>query len=330
LTTVSLSEKQPGMKSIRRITFFVLLSMVVSVDVCFGQQVPDFPVSYRIYNPFIFNPAIAGSKDFTSADLLISSFGNSNSQLASGNLRISKSEKEYFSSLPTPEFTKIGVGGYLFNDKNDSSRSIGFGASGSYHLQLDKNALSFLSFGLSVKAVSNDYEGNSDLNKPAEKTFFPNIDAGVYFYTSGFYAGISATNILGNPNEPDTLGYYTIPCTRQFFLHGGYKFVLSRSLNILLEPFLIVNSDDSFSGKISEMLKPGLKVYAGNFCLGTYFNDFDNISFMLQYKYSKLYIGTYFEMTYKEPFYKQPILAEIAIGVNLSAIKSGFPRRNHW
>jgi type IX secretion system PorP/SprF family membrane protein len=318
------------MKSIKNVLIFALLLNAISIDTGYGQQVPDHPVSYRIYNPFIFNPAIAGSKDFTSADLILSNFGNSNSQIASGNLRISKSKKEYISSLSTPEFTKIGVGGYFFNELNDSSRNIGFGASGSYHLQLDKNALSFLSFGLSVKAVSNDYKGNTDLNKPAEKTFFPNIDAGVYYYTAGFYAGISATNILGNPDKPDSLGYYTIPCTRQFFLHGGYKFVISKSLNILLEPFLIVNSDDSFSGKISDMLKPGLKVYAGNFCAGTFFNDFDKISFLLQYKYSKLYIGTYFEITYNEPFYKQPILAEVAIGVNLSAIKSGFPRRNHW
>jgi type IX secretion system PorP/SprF family membrane protein len=318
------------MKSSKYLLILIFLIFFAPGFLSFGQQVPDYPVSYRIFNPFIFNPAIAGSKDFTSVDLLISSCGNSNSEIVNSNFRISKSRKEYFSSLSTPEFTKFGVGGYLFNDLNDSSRNVGFGGTGSYHIQLDKSALSFLSFGITVKAVSNDYNGNTDLSKPPEKTFFPNLDAGIYYYTAGFYAGISVTNLLGNPNDPDNLGYYTIPCTRQFYLNGGYKFVLSKSLNILLEPFLIVNSDDSFSGKISDMFKPGLKLYAGNFCTGTYFNDFDKISFMLQYKYSKLYIGTYFEMAYKEAFYNQPIRAEIAIGVNLSAVKSGFPRRNHW
>jgi type IX secretion system PorP/SprF family membrane protein len=318
------------MKPKKCINILIFLLALFSCFLGYGQQVPDYPVSYRIFNPFVFNPATAGSKDFTSVDLLISSCGNSNSEIASSNFRISKSRKEYFSSLSTPDFTKFGVGGYFFNDLNDSSRNIGFGGTGSYHIQLDKNALSFLSFGITVKAVSNDYKGNADLNKPSEMTFFPNVDAGIYYYTAGFYAGISGTNLLGNPNDPDSLGYYTIPCTRQFYFHGGYKFVLSKSLNILLEPFLIVNSDDSFSGNISDMLKPGLKLYAGNFCTGTYFNDFDKISFILQYKYSKLYIGTYFEMNFKKAFYEQPIRAEIAIGVNLSAIKSGFPRRNHW
>jgi type IX secretion system PorP/SprF family membrane protein len=318
------------MKSITRFLCLAVLINILTINLTVGQQAPDYPVSYRLFTPFIFNPAIAGSKDFTSVDLSLSSYGNSNAQLASGNFRISKSHKEYFSSMSTPEFTKIGVGGYLFNDFSDSSRNVGIGGTCSYHLQLDKNALSYLSFGVTVKGIYNDFPGNTDLNKPAEKTFFPEIDAGVYYYNADFYAGISATNLLGNPNKPDSLGRYTIPVSRQFFLQAGYKFVLSRSLNILLEPFLIVNTDDKFSGGITDMLKPGLKVYAGNFCAGTYFNDFNKISVLFQYKYSRLYVGTYFALEYHEPFFKQPILAELAIGINLSAVKSGFPRKNHW
>jgi type IX secretion system PorP/SprF family membrane protein len=317
------------MKSIKSVLFFLLL-IVVSFNVNYGQQVPDYPVSYRLFNPFIFNPAIAGSKDFSSVDLVAGSYGNSNSQIASGNLRISKSRKEYFSSLSAPEFSKIGVGGYLFNDLNDSSRNIGIGGTGAYHMQLNKNALSFLSFGLSVKAIYNDYSGNSDLNKPAEKTFFPQVDAGIYYYSSTLFAGISATNLLGNPNKADSLGFYTIPVSRQLFFQIGYKLVISRSLNILLEPSLIVNSDFTFSGDMIDMIKPGLKLYTNNFCIGTFFNDFDKISFLLQYKYSRLYVGTYFELAYNEPFYKHPILAEVAIGVNISSIKSGLFRANHW
>jgi type IX secretion system PorP/SprF family membrane protein len=318
------------MKSFKRFLCFVILINAISFNVVYGQQTPDFPLSYRIFSPFIFNPAIAGSKDFTSVDLLFSNYGKSNSQLASGNLRLSKSHKEYFSSLSTPEFTNIGVGGYLFNDYNDLSRNIGIGGTVSYHLQLDKNAISYLSFGVSAKAVFNDYSGDIDLNKPAAKTFFPNFDAGLYYYTTYLFAGISATNLLGNPNKPDSLGFYTIPVSRQLFFQVGYKLVLSRSLNLLLEPSLIVNSDDTFSGKITGMFKPGLKLYAGNYCIGTYFDDFNKISFFLQYKYSKIYVGTYFELPYNSPFYKQPILAEFALGVNISAIKSGFSRGNHW
>lgn len=318
------------MKSTRKLICLLLLIWAAPINRSYGQQLPYYPISYRIFSPFVFNPAIAGSKDFSSVDLLISNYGKYNSQIASGNLRLSKSRNEYFSALPVPEFKHVGVGGYLFNDVDELSHNIGIGGTASYHLQLDKNALSYLSFGVSAKAVLSNYSGDPDLNKPAKKMFFPNFDAGIYYYSTCVYAGISATNLLGNPDKPDSLGFYTIPVTRQFFFLVGYKLVLNRSLNLLLEPSLIVNSDDTFSGKISKMLKPGLKLYAGNYCIGTYFNDFNNTSFFFQYKYSKIYVGTYFELPNNSSFYKRPIIAEFALGLNISAVKWGFSRGNHW
>jgi type IX secretion system PorP/SprF family membrane protein len=314
----------------KRSLVFVFLLVPLVANLSKGQELPVNPVSSRIFTPFIFNPAIAGSKDYSSADLLISSYGKSTAGMASTNLRLATSRKDYFSSLESPEFSNIGVGGYLFNEKNDISRNIGFGATASYHLPMDRNELSFLSFGITAKAIYNDYAGNTDLGLPAETTLFPNVDAGVYYYSSNLFAGISATNLLGNPIKPDSTGFSIIPVSRQLYLQAGYKLLLSRRYNIVLEPSVIINTDVSFSGEIIDMIKPGLKLYAGNFCAGTYFNDFDKISFFLQYKYSKMYLASYFELPYNTPYYKQPILAELAVGINLSAVRSGITRRNHW
>ena len=291
---------------------------------------PLSPVSYRIFTPFIFNPAIAGSKDFASVDLLLSNYGKSNSQVAGINFRLAKPSPKYITSLSTPEFTNIGIGAYFFNDNTGLTHNLGGAVTGSYHLKLDKNALSFLSFGLSAKTIFNNYSGNPDLSSPAENNFLPNVDAGIYYYGTSLFAGLSGTNLLGNQEKPDTLDTYKIPVSRQIFFQVGYKLVLSRSFDLILEPSLIVNSDDSFSGKITDMFKPALKLYAGSFCMGTYFDDFNKISFFLQYQYSRLYVGTYFALPYNSPFYKQPIIAEFSIGINISAIKSGFSRGNHW
>jgi type IX secretion system PorP/SprF family membrane protein len=296
----------------------------------FGQQAPLYPVSYRIFSPFIFNPAIAGSKDFFSLDLLTSKLGNFNSQIASCNLRLPKSHHDYSSSPDSPEFTKIGIGGSVFTDLNGLSRNTGITAAVSYHIPLGKKNLSFLSFGVSGKGIYNQYSGKTDLSDTAKNTFIPNLDAGVYYYNQSFFAGISATNLLGNPDKPDSLGVYKIPVSTQLFFQIGYKIVLSKSLNILIEPSIVINSDDSFSKKIKDMLKPELKLYAGSFCAGTYFNDFSKKSFFLQYKYPRFYIGTYFELPNNSPFYKNPIRAELAFGINLSAIKHGSSMVNHW
>lgn len=305
----------------------VLTFLMISV---YGQQTPSYPVYHRITTPFIFNPAIAGSKDFFSVDLSAGKFGKANSQLISGNMRLSKKPVSYLSSPPIPQFTNIGVGAYLFSDYDGATRNTGFGATGSYHFQLDKDALSFLSVGVTGKLVYNDYAGNTDLGEAPSTKFFPDLDAGIYYYSPGLYAGISATNLMGTPANADTLYTYTKPVSRQLFFVAGYKIVLSRARDIVLEPMIILNSDDSFSGDIIDMIQPALKLYAGSFCVGTYFNDFDRFSFFFQYKYNSFYVGAHFSLPYNSPFYKSPLIEEIAVGINLSSIKSGISRMYHW
>ena len=295
-----------------------------------GQQTPTYPVYHRIVTPFIFNPAIAGSKDFFSADISAGKNGKANAQLLSGNMRLTKAAGHYVASPGIPEFTNIGVGGYIFNEYDGSTRNTGLAVAGSYHLQLDKEGLSFISAGAAARVVTSKFSGNVDLGQPASTKVFPDFDAGIYYYRTNLYAGISATNLLGTPANSDTASTYIMPVSRQFFFNAGYKIILSKSRNILLEPIIILNSDDKFSGDILDMIQPALKLYAGNFCVGTYFNDFDRFSFFFQYKYNSFYVGAYFSMAHNSPFYKTPLIEEIAVGINLSSIKSGISRMYHW
>jgi type IX secretion system PorP/SprF family membrane protein len=307
------------------IFYFVICSNLLS-----GQQTPQYPISYRLLTPFIFNPAVAGSKDFFSADILTSFYGNDKAQLINGNLRISKSGSGYFSSRGAPKFSNIGVGGALFNEVNSQTHNSGMTGTVSYHLRLDKKALSYLSFGISAKIAHYQYNGNTSIGDSAKSEYLPNTDAGVYYYSKNLFAGFSVTNIFGNYEDKDLMDSYSIPASRHLFLLLGYKAVVSKSLNIILEPSLIVNLHDSFSKDTSDMFEPVLKVYAGNFCAGTYFHDFSNFSFFFQYKYQRFYVATYFELPNDSPYYKKPVRAEFALGFNISAIKSGPSRYNHW
>jgi hypothetical protein len=299
-----------------------------------GQEAPLYPVSYRIFDSFIFNPAIAGSKDFLSVDFISGKHDNNYSQVLSGNLRLLKPQPEYFASNSAPEFTHIGVGGFLFNDLNDSSRNIGFGGTVSYHLQIDKDALSFFSFGISLKAILNRNPGSTDLSMPAKSSFEPKIDVGVYYYTPHFFAGLSTTNLplnkLFSKDDNDSTGFYALPVSTQLIFQLGYKLTLVKSYNIVLEPSIMLISDYKFKGKMSDIVKPALKLYAGNFCMGTYFNDFSKIPVFFQYKYPRFYIGSYIEIPRDSPFYKKPLLLEFTAGLNISALKSGISRNYHW
>jgi hypothetical protein len=73
-----------------------------------------------------------------------------------------------------------------------------------------------------------------------------------------------------------------------------------------------------------------LKVYAGNFCIGTYFNDYSKISFFFQYRFPRLYLGAFFAMPKNSPYFKESPTTEIAVGINFSRNKSGFTKNSHW
>ncbi len=314
---------------VRMLCVLSVVVVIIGIPDSVAQTTPNYPISYRLFNPFIFNPAIAGSKDFMAVDLTISNTGDVNSQIVSGNMRLSKTRKEYFSSLATPEFSKFGLGSYLYNDVSEFNRNRGLAIAGSYHLDLRKDALSFLSFGIAVKGNFNKFQGDPDRGLPESKSNFPNIDAGIYYYSPSFNIGVSATNTLGTPGQPDSLAN-ALEVSRQFFLTTSYKFIVSRSHNMVIEPLLIVNSRDSIPEKISEIFKPGVKLYAGNFCTGTFFNDFNSFSFFFQYKYNRAHVGTYIELPYNSPYYKKPLTVEFSFGLNLSGIRSGNSRRYHW
>ncbi len=189
------------------------ISIIFLIFSCFiseAQETPVNPVSNKIFSSYIFNPAITGSKDFASVSTIASFQDGFSSQILSADARLSKKSSTYLYSNTNKEFGNIGVGGSVFNDRNGASKNIGANASLAYHIPLNKRKLSFLSLGTSVKGVQNtmDYgfAGDSLINPDTEETFFPNLDFGLYFYGPGFYAGFSATNLLGNPGIADSLG----------------------------------------------------------------------------------------------------------------------------
>lgn len=319
------------MSIIKKVSFVLVLffSFIVSD----GQEIPYNPVSYRIFSPFIFNPAIAGSKDFLSIDAIASLQTKSYSQIISANTRLLDKEPGYIISPNLRTFSNIGVGGAIFNDMHGSYRNIGAIAAGSYHLPLDRKDLSFLSLGISAKGIYYHSPGDSIPGIKEKNKIYPNFDAGIYFYNPSFFVGFSGTNLLGNPEDPDSLGVYSIPVSRQYYLYGGYKFVISRPFDIVIEPSVIINTGDTIhTGRdaITDMIQPMLKVYFGNFCLGTYFKGYDKIPFFFEFKYPRFYIGTFFQLPRNTPFYKKDITAEIVFGLNFANDNLGFGKNSHW
>jgi type IX secretion system PorP/SprF family membrane protein len=322
-----------GLQSQRKIKLRVFLPALFMFSFCVtnAQQTPLNPVSYWVFTPYIYNPAIAGSKDYFSLGLNASFQGKSNTQLLSGNTRISKTKSGYFSSPDIIEFKNIGVGGAIYRDINGMSKNMGISATGSYQIPLSTRQLSFLSFGISVKGVYNVLDNDSV--GPAhsfKKTFFPDFDLGIYYYSTGFFTGISATNILGNPWKSDSLDIFKIPVSREYYFTAGFKLLLSKSMNIVLEPSVLVVASDSSFKKITDNINPILKLYLEDFCFGASLHKTDKISLFAQYRYPKFYVGAYYELAKRTPYFKKTPIVEFTLGLNIQPDKSRFSNHSHW
>ena len=311
----------------------VLLIFIFVFPFCIikGQQTPASPISYWVFTPYIYNPAIIGSKDFLSIGLNAAFQGNSNNQIISGNTRFSKTKSGYFSSPDIVEFRNIGIGGSIFNDINGLSHNIGLSVSGSYQIPLNTRELSFLSFGASVKGVYNKLDPDSTgQGNPIKETYFPILDLGIYYYGTNFFTGISTTNIFGNPGKSDSLVVFEIPVSRQYFFSAGYKILLSKYLNIVLEPSVLISANDSTIRKISNDFNYILKLFIDNFCFGTSFQSDGKISFFSQYRYPRFYVGAFFGLPKNLPYFKRKPLVEFTMGINIPSDKSRLSNHSHW
>jgi len=309
--------------------FLLILATISFTSNSSAQQTPFTPLSNRVFTPFVINPAIAGSKDFIDIDFAAVIQGADKSQILSANTRIAKRGPNYFGAPVSKQFTRFGAGAILFNDIQGSSRNIGFGATGSYHMPLDDKNLSFLSGGITVKGIYNMMDSIPEV-APSKNSFIPNIDAGIYYYGQNLFAGISAGNLLGNMLDNSDNAIYNVPISRQYFFITGYKFVVSRSLNIVLEPSLIINLDDSLNFDKKETYNPMLKLYMEDFCIGAYLHDYNNLTFFFQYRFPKLYLGTLVDFPRDVPFYKKDLVIEIALGLNFGKTSSLSPVNRHW
>jgi type IX secretion system PorP/SprF family membrane protein len=321
-----------GLKSKRQFVGKVLLIFVFIFSFCSasGQQTPLNPGSYWVFIPYIYNPAMVGSKDFLSIGINAAFQGKSNTQIISGNTRLTKTKSGYFSSPDIIEFKNVGVGASVFNDFDGFSRDIGLSASGSYQIPLNKRELSFLSFGASVKGEYNSI--TSVVRHTVSKTFYPNLDFGIYYYGTNFFTGLSGINLLGSPwkPDPDSIGIFIIPVSREYFFTAGYKILVSKSLNIVLEPSILISATDSTFNKMSNNINPILKLYLEDFCLGTSYRSGGKISIFGQFRYPRFYLGAYYELANKTPYYKNKPIVEFTLGINIQSDKSIITKHSHW
>ncbi|MCD4769998.1 MAG: type IX secretion system membrane protein PorP/SprF [Bacteroidales bacterium] len=276
-----------------------------------AQQVPMY--SQYVMNGFLINPSYAGNDGYTSVNLTAREqwvgLPNSPSTYAvSFQTRILKTSFIQKSTSVRKKLVRptrggrVGLGGYVFNDKNGIINRTGFEMAYAYHIDLRNYRQ--LSFGLGATAYqfAIDIDGavltdldDEFLNNYDRVVFIPDFNFGASFTTRYYYVGFAATQLfrgtltIGNTakNPRTELGH--------FFLSGGIKIPLAGN-DWILEPSTLIKSSDmmfkSFQADITSRI-----YYKQDYWAGLSYRTQDAMIVMLGFTYDRFYFAYAFDFS---------------------------------
>jgi type IX secretion system PorP/SprF family membrane protein len=288
------------------------LLLSILCNVLHAQQLPLF--SQYLYNKFLINPAVAGSDGYTSFNLTareqwVGYYGAPRTFVFSGQARILKSgfnvknAKVRKSVLRPKSDGKVGLGGYVFSDKNGLVQRTGFQASYSYHLWLQHSTQ--LSFGLAFsgyhfkineKEINFEYPNDPLLNSDLRRGIFvPDASCGVHLLNSKYSLGFSADELFQAAAKIGSNAYSKFKMSRQYYLFGSYIFVS--------DPYIEIQPSCLF--RMSEQLKPQADIgvtyiYKQAFWAGLTYRTSGALITNIGVKYQNLFIGYAVDFTLQQ------------------------------
>ena len=231
-----------------------------------SQQVPLY--SQYMLNGFLLNPAIAGSEGYTAVNLTAreqwigrkhapGTYALSFQTRIMKKSHISKGTSVKKRKSSGSSGGKVGLGGYVFNDRNGAVSRIGIKSSYAYHINFSHSQLSF---GLSLVAyqfrLDDDLihllDPSDELWLGAHKSvFIPDADAGVYYTTRNYWAGFSVDQLLESALKIGDSGYDRYVMERNYYLIGGYDFEVNRDITFSPSTLLKYADNGKFQADIS-------------------------------------------------------------------------------
>jgi type IX secretion system PorP/SprF family membrane protein len=163
-------------------------------------------------------------------------------------------------SFRTRVLNNVGIGAYVYNDRNGNSFRQGGQATFAYHIPLSENSRFFmkerdierqLSFGVSAKVnhynfsdrlFNNPINQNDPVisNDGRDKGFYFNANFGTYLLWDNFFLGLSGTNLIPTKMVEMGEGEPVPPATGFFFT--GYDIDLD--YNMTLEPAIMFKMNE--------------------------------------------------------------------------------------
>ncbi|MFO7755309.1 MAG: type IX secretion system membrane protein PorP/SprF [Bacteroidales bacterium] len=297
------------MRNIKRI-LVVLLGILLGGISLKAQQVPMY--SQYVMNGFLINPSYAGNDGYTTVNLTAreqwlgipsspSTYAVSFQTRLLKTSFIQKSTSVRRKLVRPTRGGRVGLGGYIFNDRNGIISRTGFEAAYAYHISMTRYR-SQLSFGLASTfyQFAIDLDGaivadmdDEFLNNYDRVVYVPDFNFGVSYTAERYYIGFSATQLFRGSL---TLGNTTKNPRRElghFFLTGGVKIPLSGN-EWILEPSAFIKSSDMIL-KSAQMDLTTRIYYREDYWAGISYRTQDALIMLLGFTYDRFYFAYAFD-----------------------------------
>jgi type IX secretion system PorP/SprF family membrane protein len=294
----------------RKPVYILILSLFATCAT--GQQLPIY--SQYLFNKFLINPAVAGSDGYTSLNLTareqwVGYNGAPRTFSFSAQTRIIKKGYKLKSNLFNTQVYRpktdgrVGIGGYVFSDRNGLIQRTGFQLTYAYHMWVRSNTqfsmgLAFTGYQYKIDEKAIDFGDPNEpwLNNDLRKGMFvPDVTFGMYLLNSKYSFGLSAEQLFEASAKIGNTAYQNFRIERHYYFFGSYD--ISSGSNSFIEPSFIVN--------MSEQLKPQADmgvtyIYKQDLWAGLAYRTSGAIITNLGVKYQNMYIGYAFDFTLQE------------------------------
>jgi type IX secretion system PorP/SprF family membrane protein len=282
----------------------------------YAQQVPMY--SQYVMNGFLINPSLAGRDGYTSINVTarqqwVGLSGAPATYAASFQTRIlknsyiSKSTSVRRKIVRPTKGGNVGLGGYIFSDRNGIMKRTGILLDYAYHLELGKTGTTpnYLSLGLAATFYQYAIDLSGDLllrdvddeflNNYDRVVYIPDFNFGASYTTTKYYVGFAMSSISrgsllfanAGDNKRSELGHY--------FLTAGYKIGFAANPNWVLEPSVLIKSSDMVV-KAAQMDLTARVCYKDEYWAGLSYRTGDAMILLLGLKYDRFYFAYAFDM----------------------------------
>jgi type IX secretion system PorP/SprF family membrane protein len=273
--------------------------------VVWAQQMPLY--SQYVMNGYMINPAIAGSDGYTSFNLTarqqwVGFKDAPATQSFSAQTRILrksyviKSRTISNRTLKPSSKGRVGLGGFIYNDRNGAVERTGLQFSYAYHIFVRETQLSFgLSAGIFQFRVREDQltfidQGDPIAGSLKKVIYVPDANLGFYILNARFFAGISINQLFQSYLKLGNRTMEEYKMIRHYYVMGGYRFNMGSDFDI--EPSGLFKATE----KLAFQADLGGKLYyREDYWAGIMYRTSGDLIFLAGIRYKQFYFGYAFD-----------------------------------